>query len=1025
MFSNNPKGVRAQPKTLRPPSTLSNLTSYIGGLSSYVVQNLPEKLNWNPQSEPCADDVNPSDFEQETVLTAAFCWVDWEIPGVVQKLGRKRRLCLLLGYPAGFQIWDVSDTDNVQEVASFRGIYRDVGWIQAVPDPLTRESAQDKFKASRPLVALIADVDSQNSPRSKAAPIAVQSTRVLQLFSMSGLQPVKTLDFGSSVPLEARCTARALAVVLNSNTIQVFSSLTLQKLATFGDVASTPLHDGAVFDLGLRYIIYATSTLPPTKTTATLRGGDQLDSDESDELKEMGVARKVAGKVAKELVIGAKVLGEYGYQALNSYLAPKPGAKAADGDGDPRRSMEGERQPRPRDKMAASSASSGRGEQSRLAGATGVVIVHRIPSSASGVSDSSPTNFEPMQAIAHWKPHSNPVSVIHFNPNQSLVLTASTQANAFYLWEVPSNSAKGIPKTSARCIYKLERGYTMATIEDIAFSLDSRWIGVTTARGTTHVYHIEPLERGKRKPGGVMGGPPSADERLNLINGVLETGGAMPSHPETEVQHGSGVPSLYPVARIKRQVAAETGRRQSDASSSIGSPTDTGSHLTLPHANGHPHGLLLAAFLPEDRCTPEDRAGRSRRSSNSRLPSADRNGSSGSGSWGALRNSYDASGFPKSCTISQVSRQGLLTFQSAGQGILMIHHMDVILETFTGPQHTTNTLSPSPGSHGSGQKSFLGNLSSSPLERFSPSGFLSSAFPGLTLGTAASKKSHLRVKVSDVLEWAVNRETDWAEVKYPIQPRTVHPNRPSSGTKPASSKGGKAEASEKKWLSKIEIRTFHPSLRPPVWTGPQFVFQVYDTTARASVATAPHGPKPDLSDLPSAVELKIRREAPKPYGEERSRPSGHFPVLDRGDGIQDDITAAIGSNIEFTPYKLDSLHAYHDSLSFEDADLIQLPHEPPFAQLHASTHSHHTNSSHRTATPVSGEDVFVEAPGPNGLHETGENPSHKFVLQCTPPATASPIPNLPRNPRHTSTAADSTPSGSPSSLAGSMSSWRG
>jgi hypothetical protein len=41
-------------------------------------------------------------------------------------------------------------------------------------------------------------------------------------------------------------------------------------------------------------------------------------------------------------------------------------------------------------------------------------------------------------------------------------------------------------------IYTLHRGMTTATLQHISFSPDSRWVAVTSQRGTVHVFPIHP-----------------------------------------------------------------------------------------------------------------------------------------------------------------------------------------------------------------------------------------------------------------------------------------------------------------------------------------------------------------------------------------------------------------------------------------------------------------------------------------------------------------------------------------------------
>ncbi|KAJ3081293.1 hypothetical protein HK102_002446, partial [Quaeritorhiza haematococci] len=45
MYPTGSKGVKAEPQSLKAPSTLQNITSYISGISNYVAQSLPKELS--------------------------------------------------------------------------------------------------------------------------------------------------------------------------------------------------------------------------------------------------------------------------------------------------------------------------------------------------------------------------------------------------------------------------------------------------------------------------------------------------------------------------------------------------------------------------------------------------------------------------------------------------------------------------------------------------------------------------------------------------------------------------------------------------------------------------------------------------------------------------------------------------------------------------------------------------------------------------------------------------------------------
>ncbi|KAI8590372.1 hypothetical protein BDZ88DRAFT_415084 [Geranomyces variabilis] len=995
MQAHHSHGVRAQPKALRPPTFAAEVSSYLGGLSSYISHNLPDRLQWNATGEEGGS--LGGDFEPtEKILYAKFCWINWATTSTTttssSPTSSLKKLCLFLGYQTGFHIWDVTDADNVYELASLRTGFGNVHAIEPAPAPILSKAQDghaaviDTFKALRPLVALITD----------EPPLAESATkRSLKLFSMHSLSTVYTLQPAQSQhpadePTAVKCNSRVIAVAFASHVLNIYSSATMTLLATFTNVIASPARGPGVWDIGMRYIIYATSTAPPLPRRASFTAGD-IDSDDYDDAgggvrgnggntaaasgaASGGVddhidARKVAGKVAKELVVGAKVLGEYGYHTLSNYFAPAGGGREGAAGGATAAAGKGETQSQSRGN-ANHHHSDPRGSTPPIAGA---VIIAALP------FDENP-NTPSNTPIAHWKPHTNPVSVACFDPSQTLALTASMQGTTFYLWEVPptrrSPKHKNAPRTSVRCLYKLERGYTAATIESIAFSHDSRWIGATTARGTTHVYHVDPYAGRKRR--GAAGGGVGADERLALINGLTEppgggVGDALGAFG-TGVEAVGGVKSVYPVARVKRQLPS-TGE--------------------TPHVAGDPCGeavvgrsiLLAAAFLPAEKLKSRDGGavscvGNGGAVGFARRPSGERASPGGSlaGSWGSPRTGLldplaaasgggGGSSTTTTTTTTRVHRQRVLTYQSSERGGLMIHHVDVMLEHSAGLSPTSAGAGTATSGSSAPHMSFLAPRSGSPLERFSPSSLLWNAVPAAVstalggVGGAAgmrkqshSQQQHVRVKVSDVMEWNVKRDADWGEVKQAFgerpgrttaksktkpkpaaTPKPLTSSAPAAGRKaspvsssypstPASASSTFTGPTTTQWAKQIEIRTHHTSLqRPPVFLSPQFVFQVYDpmtttttTRKKAAKTPAPPGgpasasaplprPAPDLDDLPPTRDVQIKREALKPHGgdERRSGPSSHFPTMHRNsadgddgdEGIQEHLSTAMDSPI--------------------------------------------------------------------------------------------------------------------------------
>lgn len=226
-------------------------------------------------------------------------------------------------------MWNVSDTDDVREVVSVRDRIGPVRWIQPMPMPWRKDAGKDCLENERPVVAYITDIKIKKDEAS-----STKQHSVLQLYSLRSLGIAKSIKFNNETAIDAKCTQRVIAVVrisfimpathpnphllhivkaTSTPTIHIYCTRTLHHLASYTDLLPNPLTSSPIFDLGSKYIIYATSSQPPPKT-----GESESSDDEAG--AHQGVARKVAGKVAKELVVGARILGEYGYQALSNYF---------------------------------------------------------------------------------------------------------------------------------------------------------------------------------------------------------------------------------------------------------------------------------------------------------------------------------------------------------------------------------------------------------------------------------------------------------------------------------------------------------------------------------------------------------------------------------------------------------------------------------------------------------------------------------------------------------------------------------
>ncbi|XP_059487922.1 breast carcinoma-amplified sequence 3 homolog isoform X2 [Neocloeon triangulifer] len=99
---------------------------------------------------------------------------------------------------------------------------------------------------------------------------------------------------------------------------------------------------------------------------------------------------------------------------------------------------------------------------------------------------------DPEEAVvAHFVAHAAPIVHLAFDPSGSLLLTADKHGHDFHVFQLhphPCGSSLG----AVHHLYVLHRGDTTAKVQDAIFSTDSRYCAVSTLRGTTHVFAVNP-----------------------------------------------------------------------------------------------------------------------------------------------------------------------------------------------------------------------------------------------------------------------------------------------------------------------------------------------------------------------------------------------------------------------------------------------------------------------------------------------------------------------------------------------------
>lgn len=113
------------------------------------------------------------------------------------------------------------------------------------------------------------------------------------------------------------------------------------------------------------------------------------------------------------------------------------------------------------------------------------------------IKDISPTSGTPVAIngndpiVAHFPAHAEAVTAMSFDPSGMLLVTADRRGHDFNVFRIQPHPC-GSVLAAVHHLYVLHRGDTSAKVQDITFSFDSRWVAVSSMRGTTHVFPITP-----------------------------------------------------------------------------------------------------------------------------------------------------------------------------------------------------------------------------------------------------------------------------------------------------------------------------------------------------------------------------------------------------------------------------------------------------------------------------------------------------------------------------------------------------
>lgn len=396
---------------------------------------------------------------------------------------------LLLGYFNGFQILDVEDSSNVNELVSRHD--DPVTFLQMQPIP-SESKGCERFRSSHPLLLVVASDEGrgpgpiQNGRDNSLRNGYIESQRgnlihsptAVRFYSLRSHSYVHVLRFRSTVYM-VRCSPRIVAVGLAAQ-IYCFDALTLENkfsvltypVPQLGGQGVVGINIGyGPMAVGPRWLAYASNN-PLNSNTGRLSpqclspspGVSPSTSPGSGSL----VAR-YAMESSKQLAAGLINLGDMGYKTLSKYcheLRP-------DGSSSPPGS-------------------------SNTVWKVGRVATHSTETDTAGMVVIK--DFVSRAVVSQFRAHTSPISALCFDPSGTLLVTASIHGNNINIFRImPTCSENGSDtcnydwSSSHFHLYKLHRGITSAVIQDICFSHYSQWIAIVSSRGTCHIFVLSPF----------------------------------------------------------------------------------------------------------------------------------------------------------------------------------------------------------------------------------------------------------------------------------------------------------------------------------------------------------------------------------------------------------------------------------------------------------------------------------------------------------------------------------------------------
>ncbi|KAI9495760.1 hypothetical protein BDB00DRAFT_192295 [Zychaea mexicana] len=953
-------GVRAEPKFLRDSTSLEYISSGLSWVSLYLASNIQRRrsngsfsLTQQQQHDPHlqklidqhqqhngGDKKNNESSSCSNVETSQSHSDDSELVTfatfqIQDFLSSSSSLLLLLGYKNGFQIWDVTSPENVHETCSIRDTTASVvQYMHILAEPELRPGCVDPYAEFRPLLAIIsANNDdhirqspngNQNDDGSSPSPPSIAQANIptrLRIFSLRTQEVVKEFtdlaDQGIKVVnLQSSSRSIALGCIRTEDqaaSLNILSALDLEQQGNpLTDVYyhHHPSSTSPVFALGSRYIAYATTaTSSDRSTNMGFLSHVVNDKDVKGAVKD----------IAKEVVHGVRSLSVYSYDSISNYFASTDSPTSpASANGVYSSNNEITGAINGSNNIGAEAGRRQRRPSSSISGSNGGILsdCSSASSSQQGAGWIMIRDLQKIQSVCtHFQAHTkHAITSLTFNPSGTLLLSASNQGHKFHVFSLASSSSWSPPASSSWApttgelsvthLYSLSRGITDAQVDDVQFSTDSLWCAVSTARGTTHVYPINPYGGPTEIPGHVQG------KVVNSKHHLYPTAAADYNHNHRRTTSNSFT-ILNSVARIKQRRSMQADIQDFHNSTAFStSQSCTPSKASLEAENQHHRPDQPSAMIANAGILAAKQRYRAKLATQFLPVSKTPYLLSGSSIPDAARRAWASSWKTQvSSLINSPGNTNWKTYLPCNDRWTALNthddrHNDNRLFGFDEEEEQQQNQR---GDDGNGDHHF-GAATAGYQDMYSvhPDGILTLHRCWLTQSLVKKRESgriveklELNVKEGDVAEWRVTRKPDWDQIKmncdaYQKKKKQHHQQRRAS----AGGNGGGG------WLSYAEIATYDDAVfDKPLWSHhyPHISFHTYATTTTTAAMYTDDGD--DLLSengghqfVPPTNPLVLTQDAPEPYASRVDR-VGRTAAAAKDGAVLDDALFELEENL--------------------------------------------------------------------------------------------------------------------------------